>query len=357
MYRILMAGTILIGVLGVAVAGGGRDAASGQQPTVTPSVSGTATVVATATPLAEQAPYFSLGDSIADAEGASSRQLGYVPLFATEAWAILRLPGDPSQRADYGLRGGETSTTLLAPGGQLDRATAEISRRNSDADPANNVKLITIDIGGNDFLVLTRSTSPCRVDLTGQDCQQAVASVISTFAANYPVILQRVRAAAGPDAIIVAMAFYNPFSGTGQVIDAPGDLVAEGIAAQARAVAVSEPVNAVWVDLFALFRGRAPALTHIADEPSDIHPNDAGHAAITAAMGEALRAAVSPPPEPPDPPASGTGGASGTDAGRLAVLAGLALVLSGATSAIVLGARTGVRVRADGAANAEERFK
>jgi lysophospholipase L1-like esterase len=194
---------------------------------------------------------------------------------------------------------------MLDPGGQLDLATAEIGLRNSDADPANDVRLITVDIGGNDFRILTRSTSPCVVNVLSPDCQAAVAEVISTFSANYPVILQRIREAAGPDTIIVAMAFYNPFSGTGQVVDAPGDLVAAQMTAQAKAVATASPVNAIWVDLAAVFQGKAPALTHIAEDPPNIHPNDDGYRAIAAALTSALRDAVAPD-EPPAPPETGS---------------------------------------------------
>lgn len=268
-----------------------------------PSPSPTATPTApTAPSIPEVAPYFSIGDSIADAEGASSHELGYVALFAAEAWEILDLPGEPSARGEFGRRGGETSTSMLAAGGQLDLATAEIRDRNSDADAANDVRLISVDIGGNDFRALTRADSPCLISVVSPDCQAAVAQVIGAFSANYPVILQRIREAAGPDTLIVAMAFYNPFSGTGQAVDAPGDIVAAQMTAQAKAVATAAPVNAIWVDLAAVFQGKAPQLTHITEDPPNIHPNDAGYAAIAAAMTQSLRAAVedAEPPAPPD---------------------------------------------------------
>lgn len=262
--------------------------------------------------IAPIAPYFSIGDSIADAEGASSHDRGYVALFAAEAWAIMDLPGDPSARGEFGRRGGETSTSLLAPGGQLDLATAEIHNRNSDSDPANDVRLISVDIGGNDFRALTRADSPCLVSVVSPDCQAAVSEVISAFSANFPVIVQRIREAAGPDAIIVAMAFYNPFSGTGQVVDAPGDIVVEQMTAQAKAIATASPINAVWVDLSLVFKGKAPQLTHITADPPNIHPNDAGHAAIAAALTQALRAATEDA-EPPAPPDTGNSQTVATD--------------------------------------------
>ena len=300
MRRVLIA---LVAVAAVSFAQSWQSVAVADDPT--PGADATPTTVPTTQPaIPPVAPYFSLGDSIADAEGASSHELGYVALFATNAWGILQLPGSPPDRGEFGLRGGETSTSMLAPGGQLDRATAEIRSRNSDSDTANDVRLITVDIGGNDFRVLTRSTSPCVVSVVSPDCQAAVAEVIGAFSANYPVILQRIREAAGPDTIIIAMAFYNPFSGTGQVVDAPGDIVAAQMTAQAKAVATGAPVNAVWVDLAAVFTGKAPQLTHIMEDPPNIHPTDAGHAAIAAAVTEALRAATEDA-EPPGPPDAG----------------------------------------------------
>jgi lysophospholipase L1-like esterase len=334
----------LVATVPVVLAQAGDDGAHAQDPTVTATPTATATATPTPPPPAvvpAVAPYFALGDSLADAEGATSHEHGYVALFAAQAWTILGLPGDPTARAEYGLRGGETSTTMLAPGGQLDRATAEISRRNSDADPANDVRLITVDVGGNDFRVLTRSSSPCRISVTSPDCQQAVAGVVAEFTTNYPVILQRIRAAAGPDTIIMAMAFYNPFSGTGQSVDVAGDFVAAQITAQVRAVAVAPPVNAIFVDLFALFKGKAPELTHIADEPSDIHPNDTGYAVIASALAEALRDAVAQP-ETPAPPVVGTGAeTSATTSLGPALIACAFLLLAASLGTTAVTARRG----------------
>lgn len=307
-------------------------------PTVIATASPTSTATATATPKAipSNAPYFSLGDSLADAEGATSHDTGYVALFATQAWPILKLPGSPAHRGEFGLRGGETTTSMLAPGGQLDRATGEIRLRNSDGYPSNDVRLITIDIGGNDFRALTRSSSPCRVSVVSPECQQAVLDVTQAFNTNYPIILQRIREAAGPDAIIIAMAFYNPFSGTGDAVDAPGDLAVAPINDAARAVAVSPAVKAVWVDLFTLFKGKAPELTHIMDADSNIHPNDAGYALIASAMTEALRAAVAPPPSPPDVGNSPAGG----EAPRLWLWVGIVVIIAAtASGAWTAGAR------------------
>jgi lysophospholipase L1-like esterase len=156
--------------------------------------------------------------------------------------------------------------------------------------------------------------------------------VTTAFNANYPVILQRIRTAAGPDTIIIAMAFYNPFSGTGQAVDGPGDLVAGQITAQAKAVATTAPVNAVWVDLFALLQGKGPQLTHINDAQSDIHPTDAGHAAIADAMFAALKAATAGPATPA-PPATGSGPLGDGEYGLLWVSV---VVLIGAALSIAL---------------------
>jgi lysophospholipase L1-like esterase len=159
-----------------------------------------------------------------------------------------------------------------------------------------------------------------------------VTEVTTTFNANFPVILQRIRAAAGPNTTIIAMAFYNPFSGTGQVVDGPGDIVVGQIAAQAKAAATAAPVSAIWVDLVPLFQGKAPQLTHIAD--GNIHPTDQGHAVIAEAVYQALKAAKTPPA----PPAVGTGPAPAGQDIRLVWVLGTALI--GAGMAIGFATRT-----------------
>lgn len=302
----------LLGLALVAAAIAVPAAAQSPSPTASASPAGTPSPTAPAPtrtpvpptptrPAAAIAPYVSLGDSLADAQGASSRDKGYVARFAAQVWTILKFPGSPDDRIDFGVRG-ETTSSILAPGAQLDKAVAEIGRRNGDSDRANDVVLITITIGGNDALTLTRATSPCATGPTAPGCPEAITAMVATFGQNLPVILGKLRAAA-PKATILVGSFYNPFSGTGITFDAPGDQIAEQVTAITRQVASNRAIDAIPVDLAVLFQGKAPLLTHIAEFPPDIHPTDTGYGLIADAFAAALRARVSPPA----PPASGGG--------------------------------------------------
>jgi lysophospholipase L1-like esterase len=94
---------------------------------------------------------------------------------------------------------GETTTTMIdggiceySHGSQLDEAVAFLEAHHQ------LVAFVTIDIGANDF--------PCQTT----ECLPAGFAAIQS---NLPVILSRLRAAAGPDVPIVGMSLYNPFLG------------------------------------------------------------------------------------------------------------------------------------------------
>ena len=121
---------------------------------------------------------------------------------------------------------------------------------------------------------------------------RSLATALGTVGANLPTILGSLRAAAGPDAAILVLTVYNPFSGTGTAFDAAGDLVVTQLNGIIRQVAADAVVGAAVADIEPDFQGKAPLLTHIAEANSDIHPNDAGHQAIADAFTAALKATV-----------------------------------------------------------------
>jgi lysophospholipase L1-like esterase len=142
--------------------------------------------------------YLSLGDSIAQ---------GYQPIGGPPA--PLGFPGYNQGYADQLLKlvrdryehlrlvklgcGGETTTTMIigAPwcgfpaGSQLAEATAFLRAYRGE------VAFVTLDIGGNDVL-------------------QPDGGGIAAIATNLPVILARLREAAGPSVPIVGMSYYSP---------------------------------------------------------------------------------------------------------------------------------------------------
>lgn len=100
---------------------------------------------------------------------------------------------------------GVTSATLIAE--QLPVAIEMLQSRNQDANPRNDVEVITLTVGGND--IFGPVTTACLSGVT-PTCTTAIQTVFATFAGNYSTILAELRDAAGPDASIVTMTYYNP---------------------------------------------------------------------------------------------------------------------------------------------------
>jgi len=229
--------------------------------------------------------YLALGDSLAYGIGATDPATGgYVPRFAD----FLKDGEDIESLSNLSVPG-ETSDSMIG-NGQLAAAVSAIN--NPDAD----VEIVTLDIGGNDFLGLL-GAEPCATDPSGQACQAAVAAALGGFAGNYTIIVETLVAALDEDEInevMFVMTYYNPFSGTGSPMEPLTEAALLGIdgVVDCSAVAVNpansglndmitcigESAGATVVDVKPQFDGNALALTHIAT--GDIHPNDAGYAVI-----------------------------------------------------------------------------
>jgi len=177
-----------------------------------------------------QPVYLAMGDSVAAGVGAPSRASGYVGQLAN----ILRertacapgLPGNGgADRAAARCKqlqlidlaeGGSTTQSMIngdpdnAP--QLGPATDLLLLRNGNANPRDDVRFITITIGGNDvFIPVLAACTP----LPGPQCESTVTGQLTTFATNLVTILSTLRTAAGPDTTIVVTAYANPLIGNG----------------------------------------------------------------------------------------------------------------------------------------------
>ena len=164
--------------------------------------------------LAADAPvYLALGDSLALGIGASDPETsGYVPL----VHGTLRedLPcgeGEGScpelQLLNLGESGATTDTLLET---QLPAAVEILERRNGDDDPGNDVRVITVDIGGND--AVQGVFAACANEVTVA-CPGAVQETLATIERNLTDILMPLRGAAGPDTEIAVMTYYNALVG------------------------------------------------------------------------------------------------------------------------------------------------
>jgi lysophospholipase L1-like esterase len=235
--------------------------------------------------------YLALGDSYAVGEGATNwADLGYVPVFHGLARGLPGWEGRDLALKNLAVSGGETSASMMASGGQLDKAKEELSARNHDSDPNNNVELITVDIGGNDLLRLMREDQPCRLEPGGAECLAQAAEAAVGLRANLPVIMRTIREAAGPDTIILALTYGNPFSGTGTPLGIVADLGVEEYLNKPIREAVADPaLEITLVDIFPLFKDRGAELSHSGEERPDIHPTDAGHQVMAGALFEALQ--------------------------------------------------------------------
>lgn len=234
-----------------------------------------------------KALYIALGDSLSEGVGASDASTtAFVPL-------VHQHLGDGYELHNLG-HSGDTSQQLL-DNGHVDDAVAEIQARNGDADPNNDVKLVTLEIGGNDLLHLYFSlvlTGVCRdVDssITNPQCTQPLRDTLDTFDVNLKKALDNLQAA-DPALRILVLTLYNPFGGVGPV-GALSDLSLEGMPDTPFPEGVNDIIrrqagdhSATLVDVYPLFQGRAADLI----SGDSIHPNDDGYRVMADAVIAAL---------------------------------------------------------------------
>ncbi len=256
-------------------------------------------------PLRPAFVYLALGDSLAVGVGASAPdQFGYVP----RLFEFFSRPrhGKVTTLRNLGVAG-ETTTSMCGGDcsavltgqvqtGQLAEALRVIGDRRT------NIRVVTLDIGGNDLLHLLQPGQPC-ASPGDPTCAAAVAQALEQVTANYPVILEALTAALAEDPgheRILVMTYYNAFSGTGSPYDAltrRALLGADGtldctahdadVGLNDLIACISATYDVRVVDTYPLFEGRTLALTHIAG--GDVHPNDAGYAVIADAFQRATK--------------------------------------------------------------------
>jgi lysophospholipase L1-like esterase len=160
----------------------------------------------------------------------------------------------------------ESSASMLAPGGQLERAEATVGDALSRG---RSVGPVALSIGGNDIM---------EAALIGDD------EALRQLEDNLGVILRRLDAALAPGGlgvaeVVVVQTVYNPFEALppdDADLMAPRRASRSGYNAAIRRVAQNMGVRIC--DIASLFRGRSLELTWA--RSGDMHPTGAGHALI-----------------------------------------------------------------------------
>ncbi len=236
--------------------------------------------------------YLALGDSLSEGVGASDRaHASFVALTHDEL-------GPDVQLLNLGVAG-HTSRQLIDL--QLDRAVTEIQKRNRDADPANDVAVITLEIGGNDLLdlafelVVPGICPNLSAALETPRCVNTLAATFEDYETNLALILDRLRAA-DQNLPIFLMTLFNPFSGGGSaVFDELGQLTLEGQPGTQFPDGLNDIIRTHagaggvhLVEINPLFEGKAG--DYIAGDL--IHPNDEGYQVMADAVLKSMRAAA-----------------------------------------------------------------
>jgi len=218
--------------------------------------------------------YVALGDSLAANVGVNEASLGYV----SRVHRQLQI----TTGGEFGLRNfgisGETSGTLIRSG-QLDDAIAFMS--------VEQVDFITIDIGANDLLGHLGSDD-CAADLDASPCRTRLDAAFATYETNMAAIFDVMRAAE-PDATIIFVRAYNPFSlglGGGIEFEVRSDQILDAFNDVAARLAIDRGLAVA--DGFTPLQGTTAATTHMLDTPPDIHPYGIGYSLIAQAVVEVL---------------------------------------------------------------------
>ena len=204
-----------------------------------------------------------LGDSIAAGIGAGHVAEGCMWLLADR---LRRL--QPPLDFHFLAVPSETSASMLAPGGQLDRAERVIDTAVAEGSVVGPV---TLSVGGNDIM---------EAALIGDD------EALLQLEGNLDAMLRRLdvalwRGGQRLDEVAVVQTVYNPFEALppdSAHTMAPHRASRSGYNAAIRRVAQNHGVRVC--DVASLFRGRTLDLTWV--RTGDIHPTGEGHELIAA---------------------------------------------------------------------------
>jgi lysophospholipase L1-like esterase len=248
--------------------------------------------------------YLALGDSWAYGQGAADPSVGgYAPQLAAALQSDLDcLPAQSEAAADgcshlqfvnlgrpatAGLPG---VTAPLVESEQLPVAIPMLEARNQDANPRNDVEVVTLHVGGNDVSGPIRQACIGGFDLT---CLVTFTTEMAQFEADLTAVVGQLRAAAGQDTPIVLGTYDNPvpycdlgaIPGAAQlgvlVLEGTPDGSLDGVHDVVRRVAAAH--GALVAEVFGTLTG-----ADFLGGADCLHPSDSGHDVVTGAFLDTL---------------------------------------------------------------------
>jgi lysophospholipase L1-like esterase len=256
-----------------------------QSPAPSPSVAAVASGEPSAAAEAGGA-YLALGDSITFGIGVPRpQQNGYVARVADALAAATAEPRISSTRV-FAVPG-ETAS------GFLDRRLDDVERAIQGLGAG--VELVTIGLGANEILRARREPA-CVADRASEDCRAVVESATEVAASSLDAVVEGVQSAleaAGSDAAVLLLAYYNPdldplaVESVAGSDDAVGcDPLEERPGLNDRIACVATERSVQLVDLYDAFLGREDDLTRFGS--GDVHPNAEGYAVIAETLVDVI---------------------------------------------------------------------
>ncbi len=285
--------------------------------------------------------YLALGNSHAFGVGATNPAAeGYVALTA-DALRDGAFAGSGLELVNLS-EPDATSTDLVAPGGQLERALEEITTREFEGEPGDTIAIITIDIGSSDLSALSEPDSPCFEEVSGGPCRNALNAMLGALQNNLSLVLRELRAAA-PAAQIYVVDAFHPYLESGEPQETLTEIGVQQVNGVIAAASADDDLAVRFVTVHDLFQSGGEHWV----APDGVHPNNDGHRVISEALIAAIEGRNPALPtdltQPTDPPLSENDGYGDSSVGLAWLL--VIVPVAFAAGAIVSAAYFAVRRR------------